>query len=89
MPRQSDPANTAKPFKTRFVRILISVGILTGVTVVFGYGGWVVLSLTAKTVGYDPQTGEGDLLRNRLVNWPERNRAVMRSNGRKPLPLRP
>jgi len=60
------------------VRILISVGILTGTTVVFGYGGWIVLSLTANCVGYDPQTADGDLLRNRLVNWPERNSEVMR-----------
>lgn len=89
MPQQSDPANTAEPMKTRLVRILISVSILTGMTVIFWYGGWIVLSLTAKTVGYDPQTAEGDYLRNRLVNWPERNKEVMRSNGRKPLPLRP
>lgn len=70
MPQQSDPANTAKPMKTRLVRILISVSILTGITVIFGYGGWIVLSLIAKTVGYDPQTVEGDYLRNRLMNWP-------------------
>jgi len=89
MPQQSDPENTAEPIETRLVRLFISVGILTFITVVFGYVGWIVLSLTAKCVGYDPQTADGDLLRNRLVNWPERNREVMRSNGRKPLPLRP
>lgn len=77
------------PFKTRLVRVLISVVVLTGVTVVFGYGGWIVLTLTANIAGYDPETEEGDLLRNRLLDWPERNREVMRSNGRKPLPVRP
>jgi len=70
MPQQSDPANTAEQMKTRLVRILISVSILTGITVIFGYGGWIVLSLIANTVGYDPQTVEGDYLRNRLMNWP-------------------
>ncbi|KAB7516545.1 hypothetical protein DM867_03140 [Halosegnis rubeus] len=58
-------------------------------TVTFGYGGWIIFSLTAKTMWYDPQTAEGDLLRDRLVNWPERNKEVMHSNGRKPLPLKP
>jgi hypothetical protein len=85
MSQQSDPTNKAVPFKIRLVRMLISIGVLTFITVIFGYGGWIVLSLTAKSVGYDPQTEEGDLLRNRLVNWPERNKEVMRSNGRKPL----
>jgi hypothetical protein len=70
MPQQSDQANTAEPMKTQLVRILISVTILTGITVIFGYGGRIVLSLIAKTVGYDPQTVEGDSLRNRLMNWP-------------------
>jgi hypothetical protein len=77
------------PFKTRLVRVLISVVVLTGVTVVLGYGGWAILTLTAHVSGYEPETAEGDLLRNRLLDWPERNREVMRSNGRKPLPVKP
>lgn len=80
---------TDVPFKTRLVRVLISIIVLTGVTVVLGYGGWIVLTLTANIAGYDPETREGDLLRNRLLEWPDRNREVMRSNGRKPLPVKP
>lgn len=71
------------------MRVVISVVILTGVTVVFGYGGWIVLTLTANITGYDPETEDGDLLRDRLLDWPERNRDVMRSNGYKPLPVKP
>ena len=54
---KNDRSNeTAPSFKTRVVRVLI----LTGVTVVFGYGGWIVLTLTASVVGYDPKTEDGD-----------------------------
>lgn len=84
MSQQSEPTNKAVSFNIRLVRMLISIGVLAFITVIFGYGGWIVLSLTAKSVGYDPQTAEGDLLRNRLVNWPEQNKKLMRSNGRKP-----
>jgi hypothetical protein len=84
--RANEPA---PPFKIRLVRVLISVVVLTGVAVLFGYGGWIVLTLTATIAGYDPETEEGDLLRDRLLDWPERNRDVMRSNGRKPLQLWP
>lgn len=76
-------------FKTRFVRVTISIVVLTGVTIILGYGGWIVLMLTAHIAGYDPKTADGDRLRNRLLDWPERNRAVMRSNGKKPLPVKP
>ena len=87
---QSDrPNETAPSVGTRVVRVVTSIVVLTGVTVVFGYGGWIVLTLTATVVGYDPETEEGDLLRSRLLEWPERNREVMRSNGNKPLPIRP
>jgi hypothetical protein len=87
---KNDRSNETTPsFKTRAVRVVISVVILTGVTVVFGYGGWIVLTLTANVAGYDPKTEDGGLLRNRLLDWPERNRDVMRSNGHKSLPVRP
>lgn len=76
-------------FRTRLVRVLVSVVVLTGVTVVLGYGGWIVLTITATITAYDPETTDGDLLRHRLLVWPDRNRDVMRSNGVKPLPLKP
>lgn len=59
------------------------------VTVFLGYGGWIVLSITAALFGYDPETDDGGPLRDRLVAWPDRNREVMRTDGRVPLPLRP
>ena len=87
---QNDCPNETTPlFTTRVVRVVLSVVVLTGVTVVFGYGGWILLTLTANLAGYDPKTEDGDLLRNRLLDWPERNRTVMRSNGHKPLPVKP
>ncbi|WP_255191062.1 hypothetical protein [Natronobeatus ordinarius] len=76
-------------FRKRLVRVIVSIVVLTGVTVVLGYGGWIVLTLTAKISGYDPETADGELLRERLLVWPDRNREVMRSNGRTSLPLRP
>ena len=81
--------NSDVRFRTRLVRVCVSIIILTGVTVVLGYGGWVVLTLTAKVVGYDPETADGELVRDRLLEWPDRNREVMRSNGRTSLPLKP
>ena len=63
--------------------------VLTGVTVFLGYGGWLLLTVAAVTVGYEPETKNGELLRNRLREWPERNREVMRTNGKADLPLRP
>lgn len=89
MPENGRLNETTPSFKTRLVRVLISVVFLTGVTVVLGYGGWIILTMTANITGFDPETEEGDLLRDRLLDWPERNREVMRSNGRKPLPVRP
>ena len=85
----TDSTDSSVPFRTRLVRVIVSVVVLTGVTVVLGYGGWLVLTFTAKTVGYDPETADGERLRDRLLGWPDRNREVMRSNGRTPLPLKP
>lgn len=77
------------PFRRRLYRVVVSIVLLTGVTVIVGIGGWLILSITAKTIGYDPTTADGDLLRRRLADWPNRNREVMRTNGRVPLPWRP
>lgn len=77
------------PLSTRVGRVVVSIAVLVPVTVFLGYGGWIVLSTTAALVGYDPETDDGEALRDRLVAWPERNREVMRTDGRVPLPLRP
>lgn len=73
----------------RIGRLAVSIVVLTGVTVVLGYGGWILLTITATVSGYDPETADGRLLRDRLLAWPERNRDVMRTNGRAKLPLKP
>lgn len=76
-------------FSERLVRVSVSIVVLVPVTVFLGYGGWLVLSLTAALGVYDPETEDGDLLRERLFEWPDRNREVMRTDGRTELPLKP
>lgn len=73
----------------RLVKVIVSVVVLTPLTVFLGYGGWLVLTVTATVGGYDPRTEDDDLLRERLLAWPDRNREVMRTNGRAELPLQP
>lgn len=73
----------------RLRNVAVSVVLLVPVTVVLGYGGWAVLTLTARLAGYDPETADGDPLRDRLLAWPDRNRDVMRTNGRVDPPLKP
>lgn len=73
----------------RFWKLTVSIVVLTWVTVVFGYGGWAVLTASAKLGGPDPVTEDGDLLRERLLEWPDRNRDVMRNDGRGELPWKP
>lgn len=74
---------------TRFGKLTVSIVVLTFVTVVVGYGGWVLLTISAKLGGPDPETADGDLLRERLLAWPERNREFMRNNGHGDLPMKP
>lgn len=76
-------------FTGRLVNVVVSIVVLVPVTVVVGYGGWAALTLTARLVGYDPETADGALLRNRLLAWPDRNRDVMRTDGRVDPPLKP
>lgn len=76
-------------FTGRLANVAVSVVVLAPVTVVAGYGGWAVLTLTARLAGYDPETADGDLLRDRLLAWPDRNRDVMRTNGGVDPPLKP
>lgn len=89
MDATQDSGTSTDSFRVRVVRVLISIIVLVPVTVFFGYGGWLVLTLTATIGGYDPKTDDGDLLRHRLLEWPDRNRDVMRTNGRVELPLKP
>lgn len=73
----------------RFGKLSISIAVLTFVTVLIGYGGWILLTVSAKLGGPDPETDDGDLLRKRLLAWPDRNREFMRNNGHGTLPLKP
>ena len=77
------------PFSTRLRRVVLSITLMTFVTVVVGYGGGLVLTLSAKLGGPDPETADGDPLRERLLAWPDRNRDVMRTNGVVAVPWRP
>lgn len=88
-PDAEEPEPSEGSFVERLVKVVVSIVVLVPVTVFLGYGGWVVLTLTAKVAGYDPETEDGDRLRERLFAWPERNREVMRTDGRADLPLRP
>lgn len=87
------PANHEATFTdsmtTRIIRVAVSIVVLVPVTVFLGYGGWIALTLTAAIAGYDPTTSDGNVLRERLLAWPDRNRDVMRTDGKVPLPLRP
>lgn len=84
--KDAEDAESAVP---RFGKLTVSIAVLTFVTVVIGYGGWVLLTISAKLGGPDPETADGDLLRERLLAWPERNREFMRNNGHGDLPLKP
>jgi len=84
-----DTDATPKPLRTRAWQLVVSITILTGVSVVVGYGGGLLLWISSALGGPDPRTEDGRLLRDRLLEWPERNREFMRQNGHGELPLRP
>lgn len=73
----------------RFGKLSVSIAVLTFVTVVIGYGGWALLTISATLGGPDPKTTDGDVLRKRLLAWPQRNREFMRNNGHGTLPVKP
>lgn len=73
----------------RVARVVVSITVLSGVTIVLGYGVGLLLWASATLGGPDPVTEDGDLLRDRLLEWPDRNRTFMRTNGHGELPLRP
>lgn len=83
------PNTKHDPLQTRLARVTISIVVLVPVTIVLGYGGGLALTVSAKLGGPDPETADGDPLRQRLLAWPDRNREVMRADGNVELPLRP
>ena len=86
----NETADDAEPsLRTRAIRVALSVVVFVPVTVFLGYGGWLVLTLAGAVGVYEPREEDGEPLRDRLVAWPERNREVMRTDGRVELPLRP
>jgi len=80
---------TEKSLHVRFVQLVVSITVLTFVTVVVGYGGGLLLAISARVGGPDPKTADGDLLRDRLLDWPQRNREFMRNNGSGEFPWPP
>lgn len=89
MSLKHDRETPQPPFRTRLVRVILSIVIFVPVTVIIGYGGWMVLSLWRSGPGRFGGTESVDQLRQRLLRWPDRNRAVLRSNGRVEVPIRP
>ena len=77
-----------KPTVVRAAELTLSVTVLTLVTGVALVGG-LGLALVAALGGPEPQTPDGDLLRDRLLGWMGRNRQFMLANGRGELPLQP
>ncbi len=62
--------------------LVVSISVLTAVTVLLGSVGGLALTVIAKLGGPDPETDDGTLLRDRLLEWTQRNRDFMRHNGR-------
>lgn len=90
MSTPADSTNSPTPSVTeRLVKVLVSIVVIVPVSVFLGYGGWIVLTVAAVVGVYDPRTENGESLLERLVAWPDRNRDVMRTNGRADLPLKP
>lgn len=85
----TDADGSEKSFLKRAFEAFVSIAILTGVTVILGYGGGFLLTIVAALGGPDPKTEDGDLLRERLLEWPDRNREFMRNNGSGELPWTP
>lgn len=89
MDRPDRTERTDKPLGRRLVELAASITVLTLVTVVVGYGGGLLLWFSAILGGPDPETADGDLLRDRLLEWPDRNREFMRNNGHGEFPWPP
>lgn len=67
-------------------KLAVSIIVLSGTTVILGYGGWVLLTISAKLGNPDPVTEDGTRHRERLVTSPTRNREFVQNNGRGTLP---
>lgn len=78
-----------KPLLKRALQLVVSICLMTGVTVILGYGGGLLLTILAALGGPNPETEDGDLLKDRLLAWPERNREFMKNNGKGNLPWTP
>lgn len=86
---EQDDSTAQQPFTRRLLRVVISVVVLVPVSVFVGYGGGLLLTVSAVLGGPDPTTEDGEPFRDRLLAWPDRNREVMRTNGQTELPLSP
>ncbi|WP_340100351.1 hypothetical protein [Salinibaculum salinum] len=89
MDQTEHTAQGDKPFGKRLLQLVLSITVMTLVTVVVGYGGGLLLFISAKLGGPDPETEGGDLLRDRLLDWPDRNREFMHNNARGEFPWPP
>lgn len=78
-----------KPTLVRTTEVIVAITVVLPLAVFAGNLGWLVLRLSAAIGGPDPTTADGDLLRNRLLDWSGRNRSFVRENGRGRLPLSP
>jgi hypothetical protein len=86
---QATTDGSSKPFTTRLVQLVVSITVLTFLSVVVGYLGGFVLTIVASLGGPDPTTEDGDPLRERLLDWPQRNREFMKRNGHGEFPWPP
>ena len=83
------PSPTEKSRLVRTTEVVVAITVVLPLAVFAGNLGWLMLRLSAAVGGPDPTTADGDLLRDRLLNWSGRNRAFVRKNGRGDLPLSP
>ena len=74
---------------TRVTEVIGFVSVLSAVMLLLSSIGGTGLTILARLGGPDPKTADGDLLRNRLLNWAQETREFMRNNGNEKLPLRP
>ncbi len=83
------PKNGEKPLLKRALQLIVSICLMTAVTVILGYGGGLLLTIIAGAGGPNPRTEDGDPLKDRLLDWPDKNREFMKSNGEGELPWMP
>lgn len=79
-----EPKSTA----VQAAELTVSVTVLTLVTGLALVGA-LVLALVTAVGGPEPRTDDGDRLRDRLLEWSNRNSQFLQTNGRGELPLEP